>query len=104
MCSSTYKELNNLVTCTRYTYLYCMPRMCISINFEPTMHITVSKCGTCFWDNQPCATKCEDGKAYVERVRGSERGFKHLTEAKIWSFLKTAMCFFASLAAAPLSY
>ena len=29
---------------------------------------------------------------------------KNLTEAKIWSFLKTAMRFFASLAAAPLSY
>ena len=36
-----------------------MPRVCISINFEPTMHITVSKCGTCFWDNRPCATKFE---------------------------------------------
>ena len=81
-----------------------MPHVCISINFEPNMHITVSKCGTCFWDNRPCATKCEDRKAYVERVRGSERGFKHFTEAKIWLFLKTAMCFFASLAAAPLSY
>ena len=42
MCSSTYKELNNLVTCTRYIYLYCMPRMRISINFEQIMHITVS--------------------------------------------------------------
>ena len=81
-----------------------MPRLRISINFEPTMHITVSKCGTCFWDNRPCATKCEDGEAYIERVQGSERGFKYLTEAKICSFLKTAMRFFASLAAAPLSY
>ena len=81
-----------------------MPRAHISINFEPTMHITVSKCGTYFWDNQPCATKCEDSKAYVEKVRGIERGFKHLTEAKIWFFLKTTMHFFASLAVAPLSY
>ena len=46
-------------------YLYCMPHVRISINFEPTMHITVSKCSTCFWDNWPCATKCEEGKAYV---------------------------------------
>ena len=45
------------------------------------MYITVSWCGVCFWDNQPCATKCEkDGKVYVERVQGTERDFQHLTE------------------------
>ena len=37
----------------------------------------------CFWDDQPCATRCEeDSKVYVERVPGSEHGFQHLTECK----------------------
>ena len=39
----------------------------------------------CFWEGQPCATKCEqceDNKVYVERVRGSERGFEHLTKGE----------------------
>ena len=44
-----------------------------SITFELTL--TVSRRGACFWDSRPCVTKCEkDGKAYVERVQGSERG------------------------------
>ena len=46
--------------------------------------VTVSRHDTCFGDGRPCATSCEqcekDGKTYIERVRGSEQGFKHLTE------------------------
>ena len=42
------------------------------------MCITVSRRGTC---QSAMAAKCEkDGKVYVERVPGSERGFEHLTE------------------------
>ena len=62
------------VVYARCTYSQCMPRARISITFEPT-HAHYG------W---PCATKCEqcekDDKAYIERVRESERGFKHLTE------------------------
>ena len=50
------------------------------------MCITFSGRGKCFWGGWPCATKCDqcekDGKAYVERVRGMERGFEQLTECK----------------------
>ena len=56
------------------------------MTFEPATCdtcITVSKCGMCFWDSEPCATKCvKDGKAYIERVPGSERGFEHLTKCE----------------------
>ena len=31
------------------------------------MCITVSRCGSCFGNGWPYATKCEDGKAYVEK-------------------------------------
>ena len=72
------------------------------------MCITVSRRGTCFWDGRPCATKCEkcekDGKAYIERVRGCDRGFKlHQTYGR---FSRWPCAFFASLAAArsSLSY
>ena len=56
-----------------------------SHDLEPTVCITVSRRGECFWDGRRCGTisvtKCEkDGKAYAERVPESERGFKHLTE------------------------
>ena len=45
------------------------------------MYITVSRHGVCFWDDQQCATRCEENsKVYVERVPGSEHGFQHLTE------------------------
>ena len=45
------------------------------------MYITVSRRGMCFWDDQPCATWCEeDSKVYIERVPGSKHGFQHLTE------------------------
>ena len=44
------------------------------------MCITVSRHGTCFWDGSSCATKCEDDKAYAERVEESEQGFEHFTE------------------------
>ena len=45
------------------------------------MYITVSRHGMCFWDDQQCATWCEeDGKVYIERVPGSKHGFQHLTE------------------------
>ena len=50
------------------------------------MCITVSSRGKCFWDGRPCATsvtKCEkDGKAYVERLLESDRGFEHFTESE----------------------
>ena len=70
------------------------------------MCITVSRHTTCCLDGQPCATKCEqcekDGKAYIERVLGSERDFEHLTKGEDMVVLKMATRFFASLAAAPL--
>ena len=45
------------------------------------MCITVSRRGTCFWDSQPHATKCEkDGKMYNERVPESEQGLEYLNE------------------------
>ena len=45
------------------------------------MYITVSRRGMCFWDDQQCATMCEENsEVYVERVPGSERDFQHLTE------------------------
>ena len=35
------------------------------------------------WDSQLCETKCEmDGKVYIERVPGSERGFEHLNKCE----------------------
>ena len=43
--------------------------------------VTVSRRGAYFWDGQLFATKCKkDGKAYVKRVLGSERGFELLTK------------------------
>ena len=38
----------------------------------------------------------KDGKVYIERVPGSERGFKHLTEREEWLVLKTAILCFPS--------
>ena len=50
------------------------------------MPITVSRGGMCFWDGRPCATKSEqcekNGELYIERVQGSERGFKHLIKCE----------------------
>ena len=49
------------------------------------MCMTVSRCGVCFCDGRPYATKCEqceDGRVYVERVQGSEQHFEHLTEGE----------------------
>ena len=95
-------HVNNLVTFTMYTYLYCMPRVRTSISFEPTMHITVSVAhafGTIGHVQQSVRT----GKCTLKEFEEVSK-VSNTTEAKIWSFLKTAMCFFASLATAPLSY
>ena len=61
--------------------------------------IIVIRCGMCFWDCQPRATKreqCEDSKGYVEIVRRSEWGFNTSPKAGMWLFLKMATRFFAS--------
>ena len=38
------------------------------------------------WDGQPRAKKCEqcekDGKAYIERVQGSEQDFEHVIKCE----------------------
>ena len=68
------------------------------------MCISVSRHGMCFGDDWPCATKCEqceDGKAYVKRVKKVSKVLNTSLKVRIWSFLKTTTCFFASLAAAP---
>ena len=53
---------------------------------EPTRALLLVDMADVFWDGRPCATKreqCEkDGNAYIERVRGSERGFEHLTKCE----------------------
>jgi len=47
----------------------------------------------CFWDGQRWSVKSEkDGKVYVERVWGCDRGFEPYW-TQIWLFLKTAMRF-----------
>ena len=64
------------------------------------MHITVCRC---FWDSR------QQGVNSVRTVKGTLKEFKEMSEisntslkARIWSFLKIATCFFASLATAPL--
>ena len=53
------------------------------------MCITVSGRDMCFWDSRPCPTKCEkNGKAYLERVPGSEQGFEHSPNMRIWLFIE----------------
>ena len=61
------------------------------MTFEPTGDtcalLLVGVAIKCFWDGRSCATtsvtKCEkDGKAYVERLPESERGFEHLTKCE----------------------
>ena len=49
----------------------------------------------------------KDGKAYLERVRGSEQGFEHRTKCEDFEygcFSRQPCTFFVSLAAAPLSH
>ena len=84
---------------TRCTNSQCMPRTHLSDLWTERRHmcITVNRRGTCFWDGQPCATKCEkNGKAYVERVPGSERGSEHLTEQEDMVFLRDGYFCFTS--------
>ena len=53
------------------------------MTFDPTgdMCALVSRCGRCFWEGWPCATKCEkDGKAHIERIGRKSARFEHLTE------------------------
>ena len=49
------------------------------------------------WDDLPCATKfeqCEkNGKAYVERIRGSEQGFEYLIKHKDSWYGHGFLCF-----------
>ena len=50
-------------------------------------------------------TKCEkDGEVYAERVPESKRGFKHLTDVRIWSFLKMATHCFTSHCSLVVTY
>ena len=72
----------------------------ISMTFEPTGD-TCTLLLVGFWDDQPCATRCEeDSKVYIERVPGSERGFQHLTEREDRSLLRSRCSFiFVNLAA-----
>ena len=82
---------------TRCTCLQCMPHMPLNRQVTRT-YITVSRRGTCFWDGQPCATKCEkNGKAFQEWAR-----FR--TPYRTWGYgCFSRQPFFASLATA-LSY
>ena len=64
------------------------------------MHITVCRC---FWDSR------QQGVNSVRTVKCTLKEFEEMSKisntslkVRIWSFLKTATCFFASLATAPL--
>ena len=57
-----------------------MPCTHISITFEPTrVHYLLLVSVACAFGT---VGHVRDEKAYIERVRGSEQGFKHLTEGK----------------------
>ena len=75
--------------------------------------ITVSRCGKCFWDGWPCATKSEkcekDGKAYIhwKSLRMWSRTVSNRTECEDMVVFQDgqAFCFFcALLATVPLSH
>ena len=61
-------------------FVECMPCTCISITFEPTCaHYLVLVAVACAFGT---VSHVRDGKAYVERVWRSERGFEHLIEGE----------------------
>ena len=73
-----YQPYGTYTKCT-----YFMPRAHLNDFWTDRWHmyVTVSRRGMCFWDDQQCATWCEeDSKFYIERVPGSERDFQHLIE------------------------
>ena len=65
-------DVNHIRSIDVSTYSLCMPH----VHLNNLLTATVSRYVTCFWDVRPHAMKCEqyekDGKAYAERVGGSE--------------------------------
>ena len=69
------------------------------------MYITISRCGTCFG----MVGHVQQSVSSVRMVKSTLKEFKEVSKVsntapkvRIWSFLKTAMHFFVSLAAATL--
>ena len=79
---------------TRYTYLQCMPCMhAMTFKLTGDTCITVSRRGTCFLDSRPCATLA---KHMLKEFQEVSEVLNTTPNAKIWSFLKTAILCFAS--------
>ena len=97
-CIKAVRVQRYLYIYTRCTYLQCMPRAHLHDLWTSTFGLV--GVATCSWSvmhvQRTKCKKCEkEGKAYALRWKSSRMWahFQTAQNAKIWSFIKTTMCF-----------